>query len=113
MIFIYDEQFAATFSLPVCSGKRFYTHAELDEFVVQLKLKCPQFSSQYRGEYKLLKGFDRAFWMQHRHKKTKENAPKQPCPFKNPSLTYSLPPQQVPVIAKKHKRFTVNEEHFK
>eukprot|EP01080_Neovahlkampfia_damariscottae_P006933 gene6933-11096_t len=82
---------------------KFQTHKQLDEFVLKLISKDMDFDIQYKSEYELLKGFDRAFWLRHYAKN--ENEIYQPldlkfnedegkheslCPFSDPSETGSI-----------------------
>eukprot|EP01080_Neovahlkampfia_damariscottae_P002282 gene2282-2455_t len=50
---------------------QFKTHSQLDEFYHSLLKTNPNFHNKYQNEYKLLKSFDRAFWLRN-FKTTKE-----------------------------------------
>jgi hypothetical protein len=73
----------------------FQTHAQLDSFVQQLLDVNNMFSFEHPHEWKLLKAFDRAFWL--RFLKSNSNAQATPlmsnnkhrCPFDDPLSTVS------------------------
>jgi hypothetical protein len=84
---------------------KFEKHSELDEFVHVLRNKFPKFKTTNYNEYivniffkhlKLLKSFDRAFWLRnYSHEGKEENSDYLPsmevrCYFKNPKHTKSI-----------------------
>lgn len=79
----------------------FKTHQELDNFVIKLLKVDNQFDKNYPDHWKLLKSFDRAFWL--RFFKFPNDSKYTPCtsqseddeaicdcPFKNPKETRSM-----------------------
>lgn len=74
----------------------FETHEELDQFLVALHEKYPEFLKDHPHDEMLLKSFDRAFWLKHyRNVKIQENAPLSNngecnCPFLDPKSTRSF-----------------------
>jgi len=77
--------------------KKFESHRELDEFVLECLQKDPQFENNYAAEWMLLKSFDRAFWLRHFKVKTDEKyiggCHLGECPFKDPEQTTSFKPE--------------------
>ncbi len=75
--------------------KKFSTHMELDEFVIQIQTAFPTFRFQRPNDWTLLKSFDRAFWLRHLKQKKNgtTNANYEPhinCPFGDPVQTASI-----------------------
>lgn len=78
----------------------FKTHQELDTFVNKLMShKTEKFKENYKGDYELLKSFDRAFWLRFfKFPNDKTYHPVQEedddtvclCPFGNPLETGSM-----------------------
>eukprot|EP01080_Neovahlkampfia_damariscottae_P011394 gene11394-4561_t len=80
----------------------FKTHRELDNFMKKIEQHIPQFEFDFPHDYRLLKSFDRAFWLRHyRSGKVQEYFPLYKesdveeekicaCPFKDPVATNSL-----------------------
>jgi hypothetical protein len=75
--------------------KKFLTHKELDEFVLECLNKNPLFEQNYPAEWMLLKSFDRAFWLRHFKLRTDEKFMPcdADCPFKDPEVTASFKPE--------------------
>jgi hypothetical protein len=79
---------------------QFKSHQELDKFVQTVEQNVPKFEMDYPHDFKLLKSFDRAFWLRHyRSSNRKEFIPVYKtinskeycdCPFKDPVSTNSL-----------------------
>ena len=69
----------------------FDTHIELDTFVTRISnVNDIALQIDYKEEYKLLKSFDRAFWLRHFKKPSLEKfKPLGNCPFKDPRKTQS------------------------
>lgn len=73
----------------------FQTHTQLDMFVQQLIDMNSMFSIEHPHEWKLLKAFDRAFWLRYlKNNSSTQAAPvmqnnKQKCPFDDPVATVS------------------------
>jgi hypothetical protein len=90
-----SKEFQQAFQLESKSVK-FNTHQELDQFVHMLKNKNPLFHIDYPNEWRLLKAFDRAFWLKHlKNKCIEKNAPltveeEVKCPFGDPLITQSF-----------------------
>lgn len=109
MIFKASQEFALQFAMPE-NPISFTSHKQLDEFVIHLATKCQQLqitniaTSKYKGEYSLLKSFDRAFWLRHfKNTTSMDYLPKCTttikgdnvsfdcaCPFSNPQLNGSI-----------------------
>ncbi|KAL9652858.1 hypothetical protein ABK040_010890 [Willaertia magna] len=66
MKFKMSKDFITKFQLPTDKKvKKFTTHKELDLFVIHLLDIDNNFKENYPNEWKLLKSFDRAFWIRH------------------------------------------------
>ncbi|EFC37592.1 predicted protein [Naegleria gruberi] len=66
MKFVLEEEFKKRFNIPTTQKSvKFKTHCELDQFVLQLLDIDPLADKNYPNEFKLLKSFDRAFWLRH------------------------------------------------
>lgn len=74
---------------------KFQTHKELDDFAIMISKNYPFFKMEYQSDWRLLKAFDRAFWLRH-FKQPKEDVHKPQyggpynelmCPFKDPLST--------------------------
>jgi len=70
MIFTIDSKLKEKTGLKEDS-KTFKTHKELDEFFNLIKKNYGGFMVDKPGDFKLLKSFDRAFWLRHYKFKTK------------------------------------------
>ena len=104
MQFKVDDDFRLHFGL-TSNKLTFKTHDELDIFTHSLFDKDPEFDTNYKQEYAMLKNFDRAFWL--RHLKANDDEKWKPhykqmvddegdtimdmdCPFGDPRETYSF-----------------------
>ena len=91
MVFEPSKEFIKKFKLVVNSYK-FKDHVELDNFVMMLKRKDDiAFVMDFPGDYKVLKSFDRAFWLRH-FKRPSDNRFRPSiasCPFDDPRKTKS------------------------
>lgn len=56
----------------------FTKHEELDTYVKNIEVACPNWQLQFAEEYTLLKAFDRAFWLRMKER-TEED--EKACPF--------------------------------
>jgi len=74
---------------------KFQSHKELDEFALMISKSYPFFKMEFKHDWRLLKAFDRAFWLRH-FKQPKDDAHKPLyggpynellCPFKDPLAT--------------------------
>ena len=61
-VFEYSEKFQYRFRL-LENSITFDTHHQLDKFIHKIQGIDPKFEKNWSDEYKLLKSFDRAFWM--------------------------------------------------
>lgn len=70
----------------------FESHEELNDQVQLWQAKCPAFDIIFKGEYTLLKAFDRAFHLKHRKYKQTDAQLKQlqDCIFDRPENTNSV-----------------------
>lgn len=70
----------------------FETHEELDGQVREWFKRCPALDIKFRGEYLLLKAFDRAFHLRERkqQQKDKTTATTMTCIFKHPEKTNTI-----------------------
>lgn len=69
----------------------FKTHEELDKFSKNILEKDVFFKHNYAEEWKLLKSFDRAFWLRYYRAEKPDNKPcPQGCPFDDPMVTVSM-----------------------
>lgn len=104
MFFSMDADFREKFNL---KQKRvvFNTHEELDQFVDLLVKKDPEFESNHKGEWSMLKSFDRSFWLRYykfpqdkqwnplrtsSHDEDGDTITELKCPFDDPEQTYSI-----------------------
>lgn len=76
---------------------KFQTHEELDKFVQNIYKHIPLFHEKHKSDYRLLKSFDRAFWLRHfRNNIHTDYLPlynedqELDCPFGNPQESASL-----------------------
>jgi hypothetical protein len=93
MVFRPSKKFKKEFKLRRDIDKyKFDTHNELDGFVTMLlSNNCIAFKNEYKDDYKLLKSFDRAFWLRHFKKPDIDTfkPSKEECPFDDPRKTKS------------------------
>lgn len=73
---------------------KFETHQQLDEFAEKISKSYAFFKQEFASDWRLLKAFDRAFWLRH-YKQPKEST-YDPlfnehgilcCPFNDPAVT--------------------------
>lgn len=90
LVFKPSEDFKKVFNIN-CDKFEFETHEKLDNFVYDLsKLNGIAMQMDFKEEYKLLKSFDRAFWLRHfRYPKNKLYQSAEKCPFNDPRDTKS------------------------